>query len=142
MEQRGRITSLALLATLDATQDTVGLQGCESTLLAQVQIFTHQYPQVLLGWAVLNPFIPQTVLIVMIAPTQMQDLALGLVEPCEFHTDPLLELVQVPLDGIPSFWCDSCTTPLDVSCKLAEGALNLAKSLMQMLNSTGPGMDP
>jgi len=25
-------------------------------------------------------------------------------EPHEVHTGPLLELVQVPLDGIPSFW--------------------------------------
>jgi len=35
----------------------------------------------------------------------VQDLALGLVEPHEVHTAPLLEPVQVPLDGIPSFWC-------------------------------------
>ena len=34
----------------------------------------------------------------------MQDLALGLVEPHEVHSGPLLQLVEVPLDGIPSFW--------------------------------------
>jgi len=33
---------------------------------------------------------------------QEQDPALGLVEPHEAHTDPLLQLAQVPLDAIPS----------------------------------------
>jgi len=74
----------------------------------------HQYPQVLLGRAALHPFIPQPVLIVGVAPTQMQDLALGLVEPQQVHTGPLLKLVQVPLDDIPSFWCVNCTTQLGV----------------------------
>ena len=59
-----------------------------------------------------------------VAPTHMQDLALGLVEPYEIHTGLLLELVQVPLDGIPSLRCVSCTTQLGVICRLAEGALD------------------
>ncbi|KAK4828551.1 hypothetical protein QYF61_027520, partial [Mycteria americana] len=50
----------------------------------------------------LNPIIPQPVLIPGIALTPLQDLALGLVEPHEVHMSPLLKLVQVPLDGIPS----------------------------------------
>lgn len=33
------------------------------------------------------------------ALTQVQDYTLSLVEPHELHTDALLELVQVPLDG-------------------------------------------
>ena len=36
----------------------------------------------------------------------------------------LLMLVQVPLDGIFSFWCIDCTTQLGVICKLAEGSLD------------------
>ncbi|KAK4820325.1 hypothetical protein QYF61_023558 [Mycteria americana] len=110
---------------LDAVlQDTVGLLGCERTLPAHVQLLVHQYPQVLLRRAALNHIIPQPVLIPGIAPSQVQDLAPGLVEPHEVHTGPLLQLVQVPLDGIPSFWRVSCTTQLGVICKLAEGALN------------------
>jgi len=62
-------------------------------LVAHVQLFIHQYPQVLLVRAALNHFIPQPVLIPGVAPTQMQGLALGFVEPREFHMDPLLELV-------------------------------------------------
>ena len=87
---------------------------------AHVQLFIHQYPQVLLGRAALNPFIPQPVLIPGLAATQVQDLALDLVEPHEVHVGPLLELVQLPLDGIPSLRrAVNCTTQLGVACKLA-----------------------
>ncbi|KAK4830254.1 hypothetical protein QYF61_009321 [Mycteria americana] len=110
--------------SFDAAQDTVGLLGCKRTLLAHVQLFIHQYPQVLLCKADLNPFIPQPVLISEVALTQLQDPALGLAEPHEVHMGPLLQLVQVPLDGIPSLRRVTCTTQLGVICKLAEGALN------------------
>jgi len=81
-------------------------------------------------------------LIVRVSLTHVQDFALGLVEPHELHTGPLLQLVQVPLEGIPSFWCVSCITQLGVICKLAEGALDLTNSLMKMLNITGPSTEP
>ncbi|KAK4810951.1 hypothetical protein QYF61_013359 [Mycteria americana] len=112
-------------ASFDAAQDTIGFLGCEYTLLAHVQLFIHQYPQVLLCRAVLNPFIPQSVLIMGIALTQVQALALGLVELHEGHMGPLLKPVQVPLDGIPSLQQINCTTQLGVIHKLAEGVLNL-----------------
>ncbi|KAK4808270.1 hypothetical protein QYF61_020751 [Mycteria americana] len=111
-------------AALDAAQDTVGFLGCKRTLLAHVQLFIHQYPQVLLLRAALNPFIPQPALILGVAPTQMQDLALGLVDPHEVHMGPLLQLAQVPLDGIPSLRYVNRTTQLGVVSKLAEGALD------------------
>ncbi|KAK4816292.1 LOW QUALITY PROTEIN: hypothetical protein QYF61_014590 [Mycteria americana] len=107
-------------ASLDAAQDTVGLLGCKRTLSA--------HPQVLFRRAALNHIIPQLVLKPRIALTQ--DPALGLVEPHEVHTGPLLQLVQVPLDDILSFWCVSCTTQLGVICKLAEGALDLAVNVI------------
>jgi len=75
-----------------------------------VQLFIYGYPQVLLSRAALNPFIPQPLLISGLAPAQVQDFALGLAEPHEVHTGPILNLVQVPLDGILSFWCVNCTT--------------------------------
>ncbi|KAK4811179.1 hypothetical protein QYF61_019810 [Mycteria americana] len=89
-------------ASFDTAQDTIGFLGCERTLLAHVQFFIHHYPQVLLLSAALNPFIPQSVLILGIAPMQVQDLALGFVELQEVPMGPLLKPVQVPLDGIPS----------------------------------------
>ncbi|KAK4828585.1 hypothetical protein QYF61_027675 [Mycteria americana] len=113
-------------ASCDAAQDMVGLLGCKRTLSAHVRLLIHQYPQVLLHRAALNPFIPQPVLIPGVAPTQVQDFALGLVEPHEVHTGPLLELVQVPLDSMPSLRRVNRTTQLGVICKLAEGALDPA----------------
>ena len=66
------------------------------------------------------------VLVPGVALTQVHDLALGPVEPHEVHMGPLLELVQVLLDGIPSLGHVDCTTPLVVTCRLAVGALNPA----------------
>ncbi|KAK4828346.1 hypothetical protein QYF61_026007 [Mycteria americana] len=79
------------------------------------------YSQVLICRATLNPFIPQSVLILQIALAQVQDLALGLTELHEVHMGPLLKPVKVPLDGIPSLKHINCTTQLGVICKLAEG---------------------
>ncbi|KAK4814468.1 hypothetical protein QYF61_018986 [Mycteria americana] len=117
-------------ASFNAAQDTVGLLGCECTLLAHAQLFVHQYPQVLFHRAALDHIIPQPVWKLRIAPTQVQDPALGLVEPHEVHTGPLLQLVQVPLDDIPSFWRVSCTTQLGVICRLTEGALDLSVNVI------------
>ncbi|KAK4831706.1 hypothetical protein QYF61_018758 [Mycteria americana] len=72
-----------------------------------------------------NPFIPQSVLILEIALTEVQDLALGLVELHEVHMGPLLKPVKVPLDGIPSLKCINCTTQIGVICKFAGSALDL-----------------
>ena len=58
-------------------------------------------PQVLLCRAAISEFFSQSVLVAGIAPTQQ--LALGLVEPHEVDVHPLLQAVQVPLDGIPPF---------------------------------------
>jgi len=110
--------------------------------VARVQLCIHHYPQVLLGRVALKPLIPQPVLILGVTPTQMQDLTLSLVEPHEVHMGPLLKLVQVPLDGIPSFWRVNRTTQLGVVCKLADSALDLTKSLMKILNSTSPSRNP
>jgi len=71
-------------------------------LPAHVEFLIHQYHQVLLVRAALSPFIPQPKLILEVTSTQVQNLALGLVEPHEVYRGPLLKLVQVPLDGISS----------------------------------------
>ena len=107
-------------------QDTVGILGCKRTFVTHVELVFHQYPQVLLCRDALNPFIPQPILTQGVAPACVQDLALGLVGPHEVHKCPLLELVQVPLDGILSLRRVDCTTQLGVICKLAEGALDPA----------------
>ena len=88
-EQRGS----AGHASLDAAHNPVGLLGCEDTLLACVQLAVHQYPQVFSGRAVLYPFILQLILVVEVASTQTQDLALGFAEPHNVHLGPLLKPV-------------------------------------------------
>jgi len=70
-------------SSLDAAQDMVGLLSCEWTLVAHIKLLIHQDPHVLLSRAALHPFIPQPVLIAGVAPIQMQDFALGLLELCE-----------------------------------------------------------
>ncbi|KAK4822199.1 hypothetical protein QYF61_011840 [Mycteria americana] len=94
------------------------------TLPAHIQLFIHQYSQVLLSRAAPNLFIPQSILILGVALTQVQDFALGLVEPHEVHMGPLIKLVQVSLDGILYLRHVNHTTQLGVTCKLAEGALH------------------
>ena len=86
-------------ASFDADQDPVGLLGCEGTFLAHIQLTIHQYPQVLLGRAVLHPFILQLVLIVGAAVTQVQNFALGPVEPMMFTWAHMTGLISLGLPG-------------------------------------------
>ena len=57
--------------SFDAAQDTAGLLVSKSTLLAHIQLFIHQNPQVLLHRAALSEFF-QSVLISGIALSQVQ----------------------------------------------------------------------
>ncbi|KAK4830120.1 hypothetical protein QYF61_008547 [Mycteria americana] len=85
-----RITSLVLLDMLLFIQPRIRLAFWAASALYWFvsNSFIHNYPQVLLCSAALNPFIPQSVLILGIALTQVQDCALGLVE--------LLKAIKVP----------------------------------------------
>ena len=60
----------------------------------------------------------------MIALTQVQHLAFGLVKPHLVHMGPLLKPIQVPLDGVPPLYRVNCTTHLVVISKLAESILS------------------
>ena len=62
-------------ASLDATQDTVGLLGCKYTLLAHVEPFISWHHQILHLRASLRPFYVQFVSVLGNALTQIQDLA-------------------------------------------------------------------
>ena len=76
--------------------------------------------------AALNHFIPQPLLILGVAPTLVQDLAIGLIELHVFHMGPHLKLFQVSLDGTPSIKCVEHATQLGVVCIHGEGALDPA----------------
>jgi len=111
-------------ACLDAARDTAGFLGCKCALPAHVELLIHQYPQVLLLRTTLESLSTQPVLVFGIALTQMQDLALGLVELHVVHAGPPLQPVKVPLNGIPSLQSINHTTQLGVIGKLVEGALS------------------
>jgi len=102
----------------------------------------YQHPQVLLLRAALNSFSAQPVFVLGIAPTHVQDLALGLLKLHEVRTGPPLEPVRVPLDGIPSLQRVDCTTQLGVVSKLAEGALDPTVHVTNKDVSTSPNTDP
>ena len=82
-------------------------------------------PKALLYRAALNVFFSQSVHISGIASTQVQYLALDLVELHSILLGPLLKLVHVPLNGILLFYCTSCRPQLGVINKLSEGILSL-----------------
>ena len=85
----------------------------------------------------------QAVLMSGTAPTQEQHLAPGLVKPHQVPMCPLSEPVQVPLHGVPSFCCVHCTTQLGVISKLLRvHSIPPSVSLIEMLKSSGPRMDP
>ena len=90
-----------LTCLFDATQDMIDCLGCEGTLLAHIQHIIH-YHQGFIGRADLHLYILQLVLIAGGAMTQVQDPALGFVEPHDVLLDPLIEPVQASLDVILS----------------------------------------
>jgi len=70
----------------DTSQDAVGFFGHLGTLLAHVQPAVDQYQQVLFHWAAFQPLFPKPVALYGVVVNQVQDPALGLVEP---HTTGL-----------------------------------------------------
>ncbi|PKU42541.1 hypothetical protein llap_7164 [Limosa lapponica baueri] len=121
----------ALVATkpsglLGCIKRSVASRSREAALLARVELPIHQHPQVLFLRAALNPFSPQPLFVPGFAVTQVQDLALGLVELHKVRMGPHLKPVQAPLDGMPSLQRVDQATQLGVIGKLAEGALSPA----------------
>lgn len=99
----GRITPSNLLATLHVVvvaQATAGFLGYKHTLLGRADLLVKQYPQVLLHQPALNHITPQTVFLLGIAVTQVQDLALDHIALHEVCMGPSLEPVKVALDGV------------------------------------------
>lgn len=112
---------------LDAAQSTDGFLGWKCTVPVHAQFIVHQYPQALLHWAAINPFIPLSVLILRIALTRGQDLALGLADP---HEIPL-HSCQGPSGWYPFPPVNSLHFSLDVMYRLDEGALNPTVSVVR-----------
>lgn len=84
----------------------------------------HQHPQVLPFRAALNPFTPQSVLIVGVPQIQVCNFALAPVEFHEIYLIPVLKPVSVTLGGIPPPTCVNWTIQFSVIHRLSSDALN------------------
>ena len=109
--------------------------------MAFTESFIHQHPQILLR-AALKPFYTQPVSVLWIGLTQLQDIALGLVEFQELGMGPPLQPTQVPLDGIPSPSTLTASLSLVSSANLLRvHSIPLSMSPTKMLNNTGLSTD-
>ncbi|KAK4814832.1 hypothetical protein QYF61_027805 [Mycteria americana] len=115
-------------------QDAIGFLGRLGTLLAHIQAAVNQHPQVLLCWAAFQPLFPKPVALHGVAVAQVQDLALGLVEPHTVGLGPSIQPVQVPLQSLPTLKQINTPAQLGVACKFTEGALN---PLIQIIDKDG-----
>ncbi|KAK4827284.1 hypothetical protein QYF61_016430 [Mycteria americana] len=84
----------------------------------------NQHPQVLFRWAAFQPLFPKPVALHGVAVAQVQDPALGLVEPHTIDLGPSTQPVQLPLQSLPTLKQINTPTQLGVICKLTEGALD------------------
>ncbi|KAK4823611.1 hypothetical protein QYF61_004214 [Mycteria americana] len=84
----------------------------------------NKHPQVLLCWAAFQPLFPKPVALHGVAVAQVQDLALGLVEPHTIHPSPSIQPVQVNLQSLPTLQQINTPTQLGVVCKLTESTLD------------------
>jgi len=91
VEEQNHLPQPAGHAAFDAAQDTVSLLGYECML--PDELLLNQHSQVLLFKGALNPFSTQSVFVLGITLTQVQDLALGRVELHEIFMGPLLKPV-------------------------------------------------
>ncbi|KAK4813638.1 hypothetical protein QYF61_014398 [Mycteria americana] len=108
----------------DTSQDAIGFLGHLGTLLAHSQAAVNQHPQVLLCLAAFQPLFPKPVALHGVAVAQVQDPALGLVEPHTIGPSPSIQPVQIPLQSLPTLKQINTPTQLGVICKLTEGALD------------------
>lgn len=63
----------------------------------------------------------------------------GLVEPHQVYVGPALNPIQVPLAGVPSFYCTNCTAQLGAISKvLRMHSVPSSMLLVKVLRSTDP----
>ncbi|KAK4823558.1 hypothetical protein QYF61_003302 [Mycteria americana] len=74
--------------------------------------------------AAFQPLFPKPAALHGVAVTQVQDLALGLLEPHTIDLGPSIQPVQVPLQSLPTLKQINTPTQLGVICKLTDGAIN------------------
>ena len=125
VEYRGTITSLFLLATLFLVQARMPLALLATwAQLAHVQLSSNQPPLVPFLFTVIQPLSPKPIALHGVIVAKVQDLALGLAEPHPIHLSPAIQLLLIPLKGLPALRQINTTSLLGVICKFTEGTLN------------------
>jgi len=82
------------------------------------------HPKVLFQQAAFQPLFNKPVAWHGIVVTEVQDPALGLVEPHTVGLSAQIQPVQIPLQSLPTLNQIDAPTQLGVVCKCAEGTLN------------------
>ncbi|KAK4831748.1 hypothetical protein QYF61_018946 [Mycteria americana] len=131
----------------DTSQDAIGFLGHLGTLPAHVQLSVNQHPQVLFHWAAYQPLFPKPVALHGVVVTQVQDLALGLVEPHTIGLGPSIQPIQIPLQSVSTLKQINTPAQFGVICKLTEGALDplvqiIDKNIKQDWTQTEPWGTP
>ena len=110
-------------ALSDTRQDAIGLLGHPGTLMAHAQPSVNPHPQGTSPPGSLPATLPQACSVVWGCCDPSAELAL-LVELHTVGLTRMVQPVQTPLQSLPALKDISTATPLDVVCKLTEGALD------------------
>jgi len=114
----------------DSPQDEVCPHGCQGTLLALAELSVHQHPQTPFCKAALQSLLSRFILVLRVPPSKMQKLSLVLLEFHAIDGCPMLQSIQIPLQGL-LFKRVSSTSQLRIICKLTSYAFN---SCLQIIN--------
>lgn len=110
------------------------LSGLWAHTAASCSAFQPPVSPILLNRSALNLSIPQSVLILKISPTQVQDLALGLVELPDVHMAPTSQACHSPFPPANQKHHSACCDP-------RVHSVPWSSSLMQIINNVGPNVD-
>jgi len=125
----------------DASQDAVGLLEHLGSLQAHVQLAVDPHPIILFRWAAFQPLIPNSVVLHGVVVTQVQHLTLWkLIQLASAHRFSLSRSLCRAF--LP--WSRSTLPPNLVSSAnlLREHSIPSFRSLIKMLNKTGPKTEP
>ncbi|GAB0208543.1 macrophage immunometabolism regulator [Grus japonensis] len=94
------------------------------TLLTPTEPAANQHPQIPFCRAALQPLLSQSMLVSGITPSQVLNLAFVLVKFHAIDDCPMLQSIQIPLQGPSSLERVNSTSQFSIVSKLANGAFN------------------
>ena len=107
--------------TSEISQDAIGLLGHLGTLLAHVQPNISQQCQLHFLYTVFQLLGPKPVALPGVIVAKVQDPTLGLAEPHPIGFSPVIQPVQISLQGLATPRQINTSCQLGVICKLTEG---------------------